>query len=55
MTCVSNVCRGVACAYTLAQWSILLEGAEEEKLNQVVANMESLVHDPPLLLWPEPG
>jgi hypothetical protein len=42
-------------AYTLAQWSILLAGAEKEKLNQVVANLESLVRALPLLLWPEPG
>jgi hypothetical protein len=42
-------------AYILAQWSILLSGSEKEKLNGVVANLESLVHAPPLLLWLEPG
>jgi hypothetical protein len=42
-------------AYILAQWSILLSGSEKEKLNGVVANLESLVRAPPLLLWLEPG
>jgi hypothetical protein len=42
-------------ACTLAQWSILLSGAEKEKLNMVEARLETLVRAPPLLLWPEPG
>jgi hypothetical protein len=32
-----------------------LSEVEKEKLNQVVAKLESLVRAPPLLLWPEPG
>jgi hypothetical protein len=42
-------------ACTLSQCSILLSEAEKEKLNLVVARLETLVRAPSLLLWPEPG
>jgi hypothetical protein len=45
--------RRLAC--TLAQWGILLTGAEKRKLDLVVKRLEDLVRAPPPLLWSEPG
>jgi hypothetical protein len=42
-------------AYMLAQWSVLLQGAEKEKLQTMVSTLEMLARAPPLLIWPEPG
>jgi hypothetical protein len=47
------VWRRLAC--TLAQWGILLTGAEKEKLDQWVKHLDGLVRAPPPLLWPDPG
>jgi hypothetical protein len=44
--------RRLAC--TLAQWGILLIGAEKTKLDQGVKHLEGLVRAPPPLLWPDP-